>query len=241
MNDLKQKVDQRFAHPSTAVHEMKRKETQPVRVAVAAYRRRSLSIDAAGQALNQSGIDIGNGVERQTECVHECQTRGRRRGALQRGGTRIGFQIQKPRRAFGLRQADLQFLARLTGQAIRNPCKQVFNGVIPSAANQPLHDLVQRHEKSARTALAISKLDLIFDLPEGSLKYLSEFASLRLAISVRGTPDTQMLQDCHPMPARSNMTIFEIPHRRDDRSGSGGPDAELFRSRCSFKPPSVQK
>lgn len=99
MDDLKQKVDQCVDHPRTAVHEMERKETQPARVAVAAHLGRSLSIDAAGQALNQSGIDIGHGVERQTERVHECQSRCRRQDALQRGGTRIGFQTQKPRRA----------------------------------------------------------------------------------------------------------------------------------------------
>jgi hypothetical protein len=38
---------------------MKREKPQAARVAMATHLGRSLSIDAAGQALNQSGVDIG--------------------------------------------------------------------------------------------------------------------------------------------------------------------------------------
>lgn len=92
MDDLKQKVEQRVDQPRTAVHEMERKETQPARVAMAAHLGRGLTINPAGQALNQGRIDILHGLERQTERVHECQSRCRRQNAFQSGGACIRFQ-----------------------------------------------------------------------------------------------------------------------------------------------------
>ena len=211
VDDLKQKVDQRVYHLGAAVHEMEREEPQPPRFAVAAHLGRGLTIDPPGQALNQSGIDIGHGVERQTERVHECQAHCCRQDALQSGGTRIRFQTQEPRGAFGIGQAGLQFPACLTGQAIGNPRKKVFNGIVPSPADQPLHDLVRRHEISPRAALAIPEFDLVLDLPERPLKHLGQFVPQRLPVPIRGAPNTQMPQDCRPVPTRGHMTILEIP------------------------------
>lgn len=83
---------------------------------------------------------------------------------------------------------------------------------MPSPANQPFHDLVRRNEKSPHTAPVIPKLDLIFDLSEGSSKQLSQFVPQRLPIPISGTPKTQMPQDRRPVSAPSHMTKLEIRH-----------------------------
>jgi hypothetical protein len=100
--------------------------------------------------------------------IDECQSRCRRQDAFQSGGTRIRFQTQKSRCAFGASQAGLQFPAVLTGQTVCNPLEQVFNGIMPSTADKSLYDLVRRNEEPLRAAFAIPKLDLILNLPEGS-------------------------------------------------------------------------
>lgn len=156
------------------MHEIERKEPQPtlslwrrISAAVSPSTRRDRRWTRAGSTSSM----IWNGKSSAFTNAKRC----RRQDVFQSGGTRVGFQTQKPRGAFGISQAGLQFPAGLTGQDISNPRKQGFNGIMPCPANQPFHDLVRRYEKSLSSAFEIPKLDLIFDLPEGSPKHGSQF------------------------------------------------------------------
>lgn len=53
------------------------------------------------------------------------------------------------------------------------------------------------------------------------LKHLGQSAPQRLPVPIRGATNTQMSQDCRPVPARGHMTVLEIPF-------VWGCDSQLF-------------